>query len=478
MGIFSDKLSQLITSRKITVDEVVFGADISRNAFFKYKNGARLPANVDIVERIADILCLNRYEYEDLIEAYLIDTIGEYKFRGMRAVERFLLTPVEIMCRSDTSLPVTDINLIADLATVSGKFQVMVHIYAMIREGISAGDVFIYETVLDKDIFSVIQQTNIGVERTNSKIEHIMAINESGGSNISDRLHGIENLGKLILTMSWCENYYPFYYYASLSTLRIMDDLLNNFVITEDCVFCYSGNMEHGVFYRDPEVCKVYRDIFQNRRDHSEPFVEKSDFLRGFRIFQEYYQDTGDCYIFDPGICISGIVDKEDTFLMANARHDVPGVTEVINGFVEYAESFQKKMPKNRDRHHYITPKTMIRYNLREGYLGEFPRELTIPFNKDQMKMLLKRYRRFSQLNDVRLLNNDHFPENNTIEVAATSGKALVSIILPNELNIRFFLIKEAGTAELIYEYLKHLYEDEGETGRARSEWFEEILGE
>ena len=457
---------------------MVFGADISRNAFFKYKNGARLPANVDIVEKIADILCLNRDEYDKLIEAYLIDTIGEYKFRGMRAVERFLLTPVEIMCRSDASLPVTDINPMADLATVQGKFRVMMYIYMMIREGVSRGDVFIYETVLDIDIFSAIQQANIGADKPHNKIEHIMAINESGGSNISDSLHGIESLEKLIITMSWCENYFPFYYYASLSTLRIMDDLLNNFIIAEDFVFCYSGNMEHGVFYRNPDVCKVYRDIAQSRRRHAEPFVEKEDFLRGYRVFQEYYQNAGDCYIFDPGICISAIVEKDDSFLMTNARHDVPGVTEAINGFVEYADSFQKKIPENRDRHHYITPKTMIRYNLREGYLGEFPRELTIPFNKDQMRMLLNRYRRFSTINDVRLLNNDSFPENNTIEVLATSQSALVSIIMPNELNIRFFIIKEAGTAGLIYEYLKHLYEYEGETGLARSEWFDEILGE
>ena len=476
MGYFSDKLSQLIAIREISVDEVVSRAEISRNAFFKYKNGNRVPANIDIVKRIADTLCLNHDEYSSLIEAYLIESIGEYKYRGMLAVERFLLTPVEIMCRSDSVFPAAGINPVVNLAAVQGEFQVMMQIYAMIREGGSGGDVFIFETVLDKDIFSVIQQANIGAENPCRKIEHILAVNGSDGSNISDKLYGIENLEKIIITMSRCENYFPFYYYASLSTLRIMDDFFNNFIVSEEGVFCYSGNMEHGLFYRDPAVCKVYRDIVENMRSHAKPFAEKADFLRGFGIFRDFYQNSGDCYIFDPGMCISAIANTDDSFLKTNVRQDMPGLLEVIDGFVEYADSFQKKLPENRDRHHYIAPKTMIRYNLREGYFGEFPRELMTPLSENQMKMLLRRYKRFSQHNDVRLLNDDRFPESNTIEVSATSKTALISIILPNEADIRFFMIEETGTVGLIYEYLKHLYHDEGETGRARSEWFEELL--
>lgn len=476
MGSFSDKLSKLIISRKIKVDEVVFGAEISRNAFFKYKNGTRLPANIDIVKRIADTLCLDYVEYDSLIEAYLLDSVGEYKFRGMRAVEKFLLTPVEIMYRSDTPLPMRDIKPADNLTTVHGKIQVMMQIFSMIREGVSKGDVFIFETVLERDIFSVIQQANTGVEGERGSIEHIIAVDETDGSDMSDRLYGIESLEKIIITMSRCEKYMPYYFYASLSTLRVMENLFNNFVVLADSVFCYSGNMEYGVFYRDPAICRMYMDIIQNRREHAEPFVEKTDFLKGFRIFEHFFQNTDDCYIFNPGMCIAAIVKKDDTFLESNARHDIPGVTDVIKEFAKYADSYQNSVPINKDRRHHITPKTMICYNMREGYFGEFPRELTIPLGKEQMRELLRRFRSFSQRNDIRLLNDERFPESNTIEVIAAPQNALISIILPNEMNIRFFQVREVGTVGLIYEYLKHLYNDEGETGRERSVWFEEML--
>ena len=120
----------------------------------------------------------------------------------------------------------------------------------------------------------------------------------------------------------------------------------------------------------------------------------------------------------------------------------------------------------------------MLRYNLREGYLGEIPEELTTPLDQKRMRILLRRNRRFSEVNDVRLLDDDRFPENNTIEILAAPRYAFISIIFPKERKNRCFIIEEVSTAGLIYEYLKHLYEDNGMTGRERNEWYEDLLGE
>ena len=81
-------------------------------------------------------------------------------------------------------------------------------------------------------------------------------------------------------------------------------------------------------------------------------------------------------------------------------------------------------------------------------------------------------------MQDVRLLNDDRFPEGNTIGVDATPRSAVITVILPKEMAIRLFLIKEVSTAGLLYVYLKHQYDDEGITGRERSGWFEAILRE
>ncbi len=478
MGNFSDKLTQIIVNRKISVGDVVSWAGISRNAFFQYKNGARLPANKDIVVRIADTLCLNRDEYESLIEAYLVDMMGEYLYRGMRAAEKFLFTPIEDMCRSESELPAVTSDPMVDLTTVKGKVLVTMQIYAAIREGITQGDVLIFETMCNDDMFSLIQQADNSTKNTQYVVEHIMAVNESDDVNVSDRLCGIENLEKLIITMSRCENYIPTYYYASLSTLRAMEDIPNNIIVTEGSVFCFSGNMEYGIFYRDTGICRLYRDVLLKWKKLARPFAKKIDFETSLKGYDRYFTTEDDKYSFVPGICLRAIVEEEDSYLESNIRRDIPGTAEIVNSIVKHAENYRKRISESGGKYHCIIPTSMMRYNLREGYFAGFPEEMMLPLDQKRMRILLRRYRRFSENNDIRLIDDDRFPENNTIMIDAAPRYALISIVLPKEMEPRLFLIEEVSTAGLIYEYLKYLYEYKGMTGRERDEWYEEMLEE
>lgn len=478
MGNFSDKLSHIVVTRKISVGDVIIGANISRNAFFKYKNGSRLPANREIVERIADALCLNRDEYDSLIESYLIDTMGEYQYRGMRAVEQFFLTPVREMCKWESELPAPKPNPLVNLATIKGRMQVTMQIYAAIREGITQGNVLIFETSRNDDMFSLIQQADVSSKNSHYAIEHIMSVNESDGSNVSDRLFGVESLEKMISTMSCCANYIPSYYFASLSTLRIMDDIPNDIIVTEGCVFCFSGNMEHGIFYRDEGICRIYRDIVLKWRKLARPFARKADPSTSCKEYSRYFSTEEPRYCFVPGVSLYAITEEMDSYIESNVRHEISGADEIVGSIVKFAEECRQRINDNGGKYRFISPETMLRYNLREGYLGEIPEELTTPLDQKRMRILLRRNRRFSEVNDVRLLDDDRFPENNTIEILAAPRYAFISIIFPKERKNRCFIIEEVSTAGLIYEYLKHLYEDNGMTGRERNEWYEDLLGE
>ncbi len=93
MGRFSAELTAIMSTREISLAEVIRDTGVSRTAFFKYKSGSRLPSDIKTVERLADVLYLNYDEKKQFMEAYLIDQIGEYKYRGMMAVEKLLTTP-------------------------------------------------------------------------------------------------------------------------------------------------------------------------------------------------------------------------------------------------------------------------------------------------------------------------------------------------------------------------------------------------
>ena len=129
MGNFSDELSSIMRIRKIAVDDIIQSMNISRAAFFKYKNGTRLPAKAEIVEEIADALRLNYNERNSLLESYQIDSIGEYKYRGMQAVERFLTTPVGEFSIKEFDFAAPAADKMANLSVVHGKMHVLMRIY-------------------------------------------------------------------------------------------------------------------------------------------------------------------------------------------------------------------------------------------------------------------------------------------------------------------------------------------------------------
>ena len=474
MGNFSDELSSIMRIRKIAVDDIIQSMNISRAAFFKYKNGSRLPAKAEIVEEIADALRLNYNERNSLLESYQIDSIGEYKYRGMQAVERFLTTPVGEYSIKEFDFATPAPDKMANLSVVHGKMHVLLRIYTTLCEGLNDGDVTIFETVCDKDVFPLLQQVR-EANKTNS-IEHIMAMNGSDDIHVADRLYGIESLGSLLVTMCQCENYYPFYYYASLSTLRTFKEFMINSVVTKNCVFCYSGDMDSGVLYRDEGLCSYYRDVVARWRKRAKPFAEKMDLATSLRSFLSFRDSSDEKYEFIPGICMASIYEESDNLINTNLVIEDGAANQQMYDLVNYTAEFKKRLNTGKECNHFIVPGNALRFNLNTGTVQELPRKVTIPLGRDTMYKMLRRFQQVCDTYDFRIIEDDRFPEDNSFNVEVTQSQAMITVILPGETMIRMFLVKEISAVSLIYEYLKHLYDNEAIRGRERSEWYEELF--
>ena len=474
MGNFSDELSGIMRIRKIAVDDIIQSMNISRAAFFKYKNGTRLPAKAEIVEEIADALRLNYNERNSLLESYQIDSIGEYKYRGMQAVERFLTTPVGEFSTKEFDFAAPAADKMANLSVVHGKMHVLMRIYTTICEGLNDGDVIIFETICDKDVFSVLQQVR-EANKTNT-IEHIMAMNGSDDIHAKDQLYAIESLGSMLITMCRCENYYPFYYYASLSTLRTFEEFMTNTVVTKNCVFCYSGNMDSGVLYRDERLCSHYRDVIARWRKRAKPFAEKMDLTTSLRSFLAFRSSLDEKYEFIPGICMASIYEENDNLINTNLIVEEGAANRQIYDLVNYSEEFKKGLNAAKERNHFIVPGNTLRFNLNTGYIQELPKKVTIPLGRDTMYKMLRRFQQVCDTYDFRIIEDDRFPEDNSFNVEVTQSQAMITVILPGEAIMRMFLVKESSAVSLIYEYLKHLYDNEAISGRERSAWFEGLF--
>ncbi len=477
MGRFSDELSNIMSSRGISPVETARAIGVSRASFFKYKSGSRLPAEEITVQKLAETLQLNHDEKKQLLEAYLIEQIGEYKYRGMKAVERLLTMPVAVLRTRQPSEGRTEIlNENESQTILSGQLAVRMRIFAMISEGIKKGDVTIFETVSNDEIFRIVSQVK-AFNREN-EIIHIMAMNGSENVSVTDRLYNVECMGRIFMTLCSCEGYRPLYYYASLSSMRTIGALQTNIIMTDNKIMCYKGDLSGAVIYRESDIREMYVGIISEMRRISSPYAEKKNLADSVKAYMLFRENPGLRYSFIPGLCLTSIIEKTDDLLVKNVRHELEGVDLFFAGYEEYWRNFQADLAMNKGKHHYVVSGPGIRFSYENGLLNEFPKEATIPLDKKGTAKLVRRFRRASAFYDFRVLDDERFPAENTIGMEAVPGMAMVSVILPGELAMRVILIREQSTAALINDYLTMLYENRALGGDAREQWYEKLLAE
>ena len=476
MGRFSAELSAIMDTRNITLGEVIRAAGVSRAAFFKYRNGSRLPSDIRTVERLAEVLQLNFDERRRFMEGFMIDQIGEYRYRGMMAIEKLLCTPAGFLRAGTGAMTLPAEALDETRSALNGRLSVTVALMSMIGEGLKKGDVTVFETISSDTMFRIIGQVK-GSNREHELI-HIMAMNGSDNASAEDRLYNVERLGSIITTLCSTEGYRPFYYYASLSTLRTLGTLTTNMILTKDAVLCYAEDYSSAVIYRDPESNALYGNIVSGVRRMARPYAEKRKFMDGVSFERKFYEYPGERYSFFPGLTINAILKESDDILEKNVRHDIEGIDMFMAGYQQYADAVQASLAANKGRHHYIISGPGIRFNYANGVVNDFPKEAIIPLDREGSRKLMRRFRRVSELYDFRVLDDERFPGDNTIGLEAVPGQAMLCIFASGELATHVIEVREQATAALLYDYLSSLYENRAITGKEREAWYDEVLAE
>ena len=234
--------------------------------------------------------------------------------------------------------------------------------------------------------------------------------------------------------------------------------------------------MDSGVLYRDESLCSHYRDVVARWRKRAKPFAEKMDLTTSLRSFIAFRSSSDEKYEFIPGICMASIYEENDNLINTNLIIEEGAANLQIYDLVNYSEEFKKGLNAAKERNHFIVPGNTLRFNLNTGYIQELPKKVTIPLDRDTMYKMLRRFQQVCDTYDFRIIEDDRFPEDNSFNVEVTQSQAMITVILPGEAIMRMFLVKESSAVSLIYEYLKHLYDNEAISGRERSEWYEGLF--
>lgn len=89
MNPFASKLQALLDEKQFKILDLERFTGINRSTLYKFLNGQRELTGIDVVYQIADCLCLNHLQREELTEAYYLTRMGPLSYYGRKEVIRF-----------------------------------------------------------------------------------------------------------------------------------------------------------------------------------------------------------------------------------------------------------------------------------------------------------------------------------------------------------------------------------------------------
>lgn len=89
MDSFSDKFQYYLDLKGLKIADVQRFSGLNLTTLYKMLDGSRAPTKLEVVEKIAESLCLNSEEREDLIESYYLTRLGPIGYYGRREVRKF-----------------------------------------------------------------------------------------------------------------------------------------------------------------------------------------------------------------------------------------------------------------------------------------------------------------------------------------------------------------------------------------------------
>ncbi len=360
MNPFSEKFQYYLDEKGMKVGDVQRYSQLNLTTLYKFLNGTRKPTNVEQVEKIADSLCLNRTQRDELMESFFLTRLGPIGYYGRKEVKKFYreinLEHVEgakpLFPFEEISLPEGSSLTLTGQQNVNVAIEYFVQKAAKEREG---AVIHISEILLHDFTHSLVE--NILKEYPETQFEHILCLDETLGNSIQRDgfFYNVRVLRKVLpLAVYNSKNYSVFYHYSDIPSENEDMSSLSNVIIAGDYVIQYSSNHRFALVIYDRAVSELYDTMNREEGEKLHRLVHvqgDADPTRNRETFNLFQPDGGgnSGYLYYPSVFVP---------LMYNDPK-AEAANKILNTLIS-------------DHPHYLTTKYVIDYFSNTGMVFPF----------------------------------------------------------------------------------------------------------
>ena len=459
MNPFSSTFQLLLEEKQLKIVDVEHFTGIDRSVLYKLLNGTKEPTDAEMVEQIADCLCLTLQQREQFLETYYLTKRGPMDYYGRKEIVAFF-QEVNLQRDYEASpfLPFAAISLDPGQKIVLNGAQnvdlaIEYFIYSMSQSS-SCGTVEINEELVNDVTLSVIKK--ITAMAPELKIRHMVLL-DSEVEHTAEKehiLYNVQVLRKVIATTIKASNYTVLYRYGNIMSKKHLARYLPNYVLAGEYVLQFSNDHRFGIVSRDQELRELYGKLFQEHEKDAAPLVyANGDMDSMFSSFPG--EDT-----------LQDIVGHE------RAWHVLPGISGVQFNRGESSHSsedlfgsspvqnlFKSTPGGNHTGRSDMLAATSIDFFVQEGYLADFPQTRTKPLSiNDRIAILQRLLVQVRHLN-LKLVDFKEYHNPSNIDTVVTrSGVYLTVYVEPGKTAMA--AVREPSIVRTFHLFLETLEEE------------------
>lgn len=328
MNAFAEKFQFYLNEKGMKIGDVRRFSGMNLTTLYKLLDGTREPTKLEAVEKIADSLCLNREEREDLIESFYLTRLGPLGYYGRKEVRDFYRNlSIDVNEDPQPFLPFKEISLEpGENMVLKGKQNVNVALEYFVTRAAQENPestIRISEFLEDTLMLSVV--ANVSALYPNVQFIHTLRLDEMNMDNVEQEgmFYNVHILSKVFSFAARHDNYKVFYRYTNVESEKTQLSALSCLVLAGDYVIQYSPNHRYCIVERSRSVSELFDKIAKEETGSVSQLI--------YRFEERDQNGAGDAYrlFHDPVIGASGYLYYSG--FLTHGLYDDFGTKEIRN---------------------------------------------------------------------------------------------------------------------------------------------------
>ena len=412
----SQLLSEYIKTKKINIKKCAEYFQIDRSTLYKIIRGERKIPSRDFIQQISQYLYLTNDEKKELLNAYEIDRIGEFRYYCRQHVSSFLK---EAALLDNRTFAVNDaLNPILKTGHYTNKYDIEHLLYELSLLECKEKDPHIR-------IFG--QPTHalylLRIVSSHIPITHLFCLNNTNELTKDNQFYNLTVLTNIMPLIFNNDHYSPYYYYNEINAINNHLCFFPNIILTHKYLLIYTTDHSSGILYERGDTYDAYEELFNQYLKETKCLItnedHRSDMIEDFNYI-----------LYAPSI--GALYQEDDPFPVSLKDNDF------IESFKRHSIHLKQYLKSNTDHLSGLYTLQGLRHFVDTGYTTDFPQQFYHPLTIIDRIKILRRLKNFMNSYSLQLVDIPEYSDTSFL------------IIVMNMNTLYFQIVSASGTVKTI----------------------------